>query len=40
MNGKRIVIGTKPPASPEAEAWVRMGEGADAAKRDLYTARL
>jgi len=40
VNGKRIVIGAKPPASPQAEAWVRMGEGVDAAKRDLYTARL
>ncbi len=40
MNGKRIVIGAKPPANPQAEAWVRMGEGGDAAKRDLYTARL
>jgi hypothetical protein len=40
MNGKRIVIGAKPPADPQAEAWVRMGEGGDAAKRDLYTARL
>jgi hypothetical protein len=40
MNGKRIVIGAKPPASPQAEAWVRMGEGADAGKGDLYTARL
>ena len=40
MNGKRIVIGAKPPTNPQAEAWVRMGEGSDAAKRDLYTARL
>ena len=40
MNGKRIVIGAKPPASPQAEAWVRMGEGADVGKGDLYTARL
>ena len=40
MNGKRIVLGAKPPANPQAEAWVRMGEGADPAKRDLYTARL
>jgi hypothetical protein len=40
MNGKRIVIGAKPPASPHAEAWVRMGEGADVGKGDLYTARL
>ena len=40
MNGKRIVIGAKPPTSPQAEAWVRMGEGADAGKGDLYTARL
>lgn len=40
MNGKRIAIGAKPPASPQAEAWVRMGEGADVGKGDLYTARL
>jgi hypothetical protein len=40
MNGKRIVIGAKPPTSPQAEAWVRMGEGADVGKGDLYTARL
>jgi hypothetical protein len=40
MNGKRIVIGAKPPTSPRAEAWVRMGEGADVGKGDLYTARL
>jgi hypothetical protein len=40
MNGKRIVIGVKPPANPQAEAWVRVGEAGDAAKRDLYTARL
>jgi hypothetical protein len=40
MNGKRVVIGTKPPTSPQAEAWVRLGDGADAGKGDLYTARL
>jgi len=37
---KRIAIGTRPPANPHAEAWIRQGD-ADALKRaDLYTARL
>jgi len=37
--GKRIAIGTRPPANPHAEVWIR-GD-ADAPKRtDLYTARL
>lgn len=40
MNGKRVVIGAKPPTSPQAEAWVHLGDGADVAKGDLYTARL
>ena len=40
MNARRIVIGAKPPASPQAESWVRAGEGATAGKGDLYTARL
>jgi hypothetical protein len=39
-NGKRIVIGARPPANPHADAWVRQGEGADIGKTDLYTARL
>lgn len=38
--GKRIVIGARPPASPQAEAWIRRGDGADVIKGDLYTARL
>jgi len=37
---KRTAIGTRPPANPHAEAWIRQGD-ADALKRaDLYTARL
>lgn len=39
-NGKRIAIGARPPANPQAEAWVRQGEDAGIAKGDLYTARL
>lgn len=40
MNSRRIGIGARPPASPQAEAWVREGDGADIGKGDLYTARL
>ncbi|TAM59226.1 MAG: chromosome partitioning protein ParB [Rhodanobacter sp.] len=40
MNGKRIAIGARPPANPQAEAWVRQGDGADLGKGELYTARL
>ncbi|WP_297927432.1 chromosome partitioning protein ParB [Metallibacterium sp.] len=40
MNGKRIAIGARPPANPQADAWVRQGDGADIGKGDLYTARL
>ena len=40
MNGKRIAIGARPPANPQAEAWVRQGDGADLGRGDLYTARL
>jgi len=37
---KRIAIGTRPPANPHAEAWIRQGDP-DALKRaDRYTARL
>jgi hypothetical protein len=40
-NGKRIAIGARPPANPQAEAWVRQGDDADIiCKGDLYTARL
>jgi hypothetical protein len=38
-NAKRIAIGRRPPANPQAEAWVRQGDD-DTAKGDLYTARL
>lgn len=40
MNAKRITIGARPPASPQAEAWVRSGDGTSIEKGDLYTARL
>ena len=40
MNGKRVAIGARPPANPQAEAWVRQGDGADLGRGDLYTARL
>ena len=36
----RIPIGARPPANPQAEAWIRQGDGADLTKGDLYTARL
>lgn len=39
-NGKRVAIGTRPPANPQADVWVRQGDGADIGKTDLYTARL
>ncbi|MEN2470710.1 MULTISPECIES: chromosome partitioning protein ParB [Burkholderia] len=38
--GKRIGIGARPPANPQAEAWVRQGDADDLQKGDLYTARL
>ena len=37
---KRIAIGARPPAKPQAEAWIRQGDTADLQKGDLYTARL
>lgn len=36
----RIPIGARPPANPQAEAWIRQGDGADLTKGDLFTARL
>ena len=36
----RIPIGTRPPANPQAEAWIRQRDGIDVHKGDLYTARL
>jgi hypothetical protein len=38
--GKRIAIGSRPPANPHAEAWVRQGEADGIQKGDLYSARL
>lgn len=40
MSSKRVGIGVRPPTSPQAEAWVRQGDGTDVQKADLYTARL
>jgi hypothetical protein len=40
VRGKRITIGARPPANPQAEAWIRQGDGTDLQKCDLYTARL
>jgi len=40
MNGKRVAIGARPPADPQAEAWVRQGDRVDISKGDIYTARL
>ena len=37
---KRIGIGTRPPANPHAEAWIRQGDAETVHKGDLYTARL
>ncbi len=37
---KRVGIGTRPPANPHAEAWIRQGEAGALSKGDLYTARL
>jgi type II secretory pathway component PulJ len=39
-NGKRIAIGARPTVNPQADAWVRQGDGADIGRADLYTARL
>ncbi len=39
-NGKRIAIGARPTVNPQADAWVRQGDGADIGSTDLYNARL
>jgi len=39
----RVPIGARPPADPQAEAWVRAGDGHDLAalaRGEVYTARL
>ena len=44
MTAKRIAIGGRPVTDPNAESWVRRGDGVDKApevtRADLYTARL
>jgi len=37
---KRVGIGARPPANPNAEAWIRQGDADALNKGDLYTARL
>lgn len=38
--GKRVAIGARPPADPQADAWVRQGGASAVQKGELYTARL
>ena len=40
MSGKRIGIGARPLADPQAEAWIRQGAGVDKGKVERYSARL
>lgn len=40
MSSKRIGIGARPVADPQAEAWVRQGAGIDHGKVERYSARL
>ncbi|MBS7661573.1 hypothetical protein I0D00_06360 [Pseudomonas lalucatii] len=40
MSGKRIGIGARPLADPQAEAWIRQGAAVDSGKAARYTARL
>ena len=44
MTAKRIAIGGRPVTDPDAESWVRRGDGggqgAGGRRADLYTARL
>jgi hypothetical protein len=37
---RRVGIGARPPADPQAEAWIRQGDTRSVRKGDLYTARL
>ena len=37
---KRVAIGARPPADPNAEAWIRQGDANAVQKGELYTARL
>ncbi|WP_439861801.1 hypothetical protein [Pseudomonas sp. MBLB4136] len=40
MSGKRISIGARPLADPQAEAWIRQGTAIAPSKAARYTARL
>lgn len=40
MSGKRIGIGARPLADPQAETWIRKGSGIDSSKVERYSARL
>lgn len=40
MSGKRIGIGARPLADPQAEAWIRKGAGIDNSKVERCSARL
>ena len=40
MSGKRIGIGARPQADPQAEAWIRKGAGINNGKVERYSARL
>ena len=40
MSGKRIGIGARPLADPQAETWIRQGAGIDNGKVERYSARL
>jgi len=37
---KRVGIGARPPANPQAEAWIRQGDADALNKGDVFTARL
>jgi hypothetical protein len=40
MSGKRVGIGARPLADPQAEAWIRQSTKGALGKGSLYTARL
>jgi len=40
MSGKRIGIGARPLADPQAETWIRKGSGIDSGKVERHSARL
>ncbi|WP_217474410.1 hypothetical protein [Stutzerimonas stutzeri] len=40
MSSKRIGIGARPLADPQAETWIRQGAGIDNGKVSRYSARL